>query len=364
MPSSREAHFRHAQHYCSILQIANTLHLKGGDQITEGLSIFDREWANILTAYDLVGNYTQKDLVEASLCCAINDAGSHLLDLRQHPHERILWLNTALTAARTLVQDRLMECLFLSNLGAAHLRIRNAREAVKCCQVSLAIAMELKNGYAAAVAVGNLGNAYLQLGNINLAINCFEYDLEVCRQTADRGEDGEALLNLGNAYLLNDNGKDAAECFEQALIASRACGARQNEACALGNLGIVRRQSGDLHKAIEAQKEALELFRAMGDRTGESNALGNLGLVHADLGENENALSYYDEQLAIAMEINDPRAQATAHYNSSLVLHRVGQLSLALDRAVMAQNIYEEIEDAYALRKVRDKLSAWANSAN
>ena len=361
MPSSREAHLRHAQHYCSLLQSANALHLKCGDQITEGLSIFDREWANILAAYDWVGNFTQKDLVEASLCCAINDAGSHLLDLRQHPHERIRWLNTALTAARTLAAGRLMECLILSNLGAAHLRMRKAREAVKCSQKSLAIAKELKNGYAVAVAVGNLGNAYLQLGDINLAIHCFKYDLEVCRQTADRRGEGEAFLNLGNAYLCNDDGKDAAECFEQALIASRACGARQNEANALGNLGIVRRQSGDLHKAIEAQKEALDLFRAMEDRTGESNALGNLGLAHADLGEHKSALRYYDEQLAIATEINDPRGQATAHYNSSLVLRRVGQLSLALDSAVTAQNIYEEIEDAYALRKVRDKLSAWAN---
>lgn len=360
MPSSREAHLRHAKHYCSILKSANTLHLKGGDQITEGLSIFDREWANILTAYDWVGNYAQEDLVEASLCCAINDAGSHLLDLRQHPQERIFRLNTALTAARTLVPDRLMECLFLSNLGAAHLRIRNAREAVKCSQDSLKIAKELKNGNAAAVAVGNLGNAYLQLGDIELAINCFKYDLEVCRQTADRRGEGEAFLNLGNAYLCNDNGKNAAECFEQALIASRACGARQNEASALGNLGIVCRKSGDLHKAIEAHEEALDLFRAMGDRTGESNALGNLGLAHADLGDHQNALKYYEEQLAVAIKVDDPRGQASARYNSSLVLHRIGIPSLAVERATMALSMYEEMEDVYALQKVRDQLSEWA----
>src|SRR5213593_2480120 len=81
------------------------------------------------------------DSEAASICSAINDGGSHLLDLRQHPTHRIRWLNAALA----VTSDSLMKCLFLSALGAACLRLRDARQAVKFLEESLAIATKLKN---------------------------------------------------------------------------------------------------------------------------------------------------------------------------------------------------------------------------
>src|SRR5947209_6194510 len=89
MASLREAQFRHAQHYESILRSANNRYLEGGHTLTEGISVFDREWANVQTAYAWTEKWGTADSDAASVCTAINDGGSHLLDLRQHPIERI-----------------------------------------------------------------------------------------------------------------------------------------------------------------------------------------------------------------------------------------------------------------------------------
>ena len=55
----------------------------------------------------------------AWLGMAYADAGVHVLDLRQHPHEQIRWLEIALAASRRL-KDKESECNALGNLGVAY----------------------------------------------------------------------------------------------------------------------------------------------------------------------------------------------------------------------------------------------------
>ncbi len=46
-------------------------------------------------------------------------AGAHLLELRLHPNEHILWLTVALKSAR-LIKSRAAEGVHLTNLGIAY----------------------------------------------------------------------------------------------------------------------------------------------------------------------------------------------------------------------------------------------------
>lgn len=149
MATLREANIRHAEHYRSVLAVTNTLLLKGGEDSMTGLQLFDNEWPNIQAAWAWAEAGISSDVGAAVFCPAINDAGSHVLDLRQHPLERVRWLITAIEVTQKVATDRLLECTLLANLGSAHLRLGQPREAIEILQGSLRIARELKNSYAA-----------------------------------------------------------------------------------------------------------------------------------------------------------------------------------------------------------------------
>jgi len=268
MATLREANIRHAEHYRSVLEVANTLLLKGGEDSTTGLQLFDNEWPNIQAAWAWAEAAIASDVGAAGFCPAINDAGSHLLDLRQHPLERVRWLKTAIEVTQNVATNRLLECLLLANLGSAHLRLGQPHQAIKILQESLRIARELKNSYAAGVAFGSLGNAYANLGDANNAIKYYLQDLQICRRAGDKSGEGEVLLNLGGMYSRAGDDQSAFDCFEQALVIARNMRNRRNEAGALGNLGVLYRRAGECEKAIANHKLALESYTSFLDLKG------------------------------------------------------------------------------------------------
>src|SRR5262245_50873636 len=101
-PASRlyRIYQRHAHYYHSVLSQANQLYMQGGDEIRQGLALFDQEWSNIETGQAWVVSKTEQDEAASELCSRFAGAGGQILSLRQHPSERIRWLESAVTAAR------------------------------------------------------------------------------------------------------------------------------------------------------------------------------------------------------------------------------------------------------------------------
>jgi hypothetical protein len=110
---------RHARYYYSILSHVNQLYLKGGASITQGLRLFNVNWPNIKAGQKWASLQIGKADEAAELCRDYANAGMHVLSIHEHPNERILWLESAVTAARRL-KDPLFEGRHLGNLGTAY----------------------------------------------------------------------------------------------------------------------------------------------------------------------------------------------------------------------------------------------------
>jgi tetratricopeptide (TPR) repeat protein len=267
----------HAKYYATVLRNANDLYLKGGEAIQRGLALFDLEWGNIQAGQARAKQNADKNKQALELCDDYTAWGYMIFGLRQHPRERIDWLEVALKAARKL----------------------NRKQA---------------EGW----HLGNLGNAYANLGEPRRAIEFHEQALVIDREIGDRRGEGADLGNLGLAYADLGEPRRAIEFYEQALVIDREIGNRRGEGNALGNLGVAYKNLGEPRRAIEFYEQHLKIAHEIGDRRGEGNALGNLGLAYADLGKPRRAIEFYEKCLTLHREIGDRRGEATDLWNMSL----------------------------------------------
>src|SRR5205085_1600583 len=102
----------HSLHYLLLLWTAKDLYKKGGEAITDGLTLFDNERVNIEAGQAWAAARFTGDEQAARLCNEFPNAGAYVLNLRQHPRDEIRWLEAALHAARKL-NDRKREGVHL-----------------------------------------------------------------------------------------------------------------------------------------------------------------------------------------------------------------------------------------------------------
>jgi len=313
---------RHAGHYLEVMRGADALYKKGGESVTQGLALFDLEVTNIRVGHDWVVADQQDDNSIAEWCWRYPHAGVFCLGLRQHPGERIRWLEPALAAAR-----------------------------------------RLKRRDWEGVALGNLGITYGKLGEYRRAIEYHEQDLRIAREIGDHQGEGNALGNLGLAYDSLGEYRRAIEYQEQRLKIAREIGDRQGEGQTLGNLGLAYFSLTEYRRAIEYHEQDLRIAREIGDRLGEGNALGNLGTAYKNLGEYRRAIEYQEQHLKIAREIGDRLGEANALFNSAVALDQFGDRPAAIARAETALEIFEAIESPNA-SIVRNQLAKWRGEDN
>jgi tetratricopeptide (TPR) repeat protein len=348
---------RHAGHYLKVLGAADDLYLKGGEWVTKGLALFDAEWSNIQAGQAWAAKHAPDDDNAADSCWRYQDAGVYCLVLRQHPRERIRWLEAALPAARRL-KRRNWEGNSLGNLGNAYQSLGEYRRAIEYHEQSLEIARKIGDRRGEGAVLGNLGIAYSSLGEYRRAIEYLEQRLKIAREIGDRRGEGNALGNLGNAYSSLGEYRRAIEYHEQNLAIARKIGDRRGEGNALGNLGNAYSSLGEYRRAIEYHEQHLEIAREIGDRRGEGNALGNLGNAYKNLSDYRRAIEHYEQGLVIDREIGDRDGEGTDLWNSALALDPLGDRKDAIIRAEAALQIFEAIESPYA-GVVRERLADW-----
>ena len=264
---------RHATHYVKVLKAANDLYLEGGDAMLRGLAVFDLEWGNILEGHAWIeGQGEAVSPYVAQLGMSYPIAGGHLLDLRQHSDDRILWLKLALAAA-----------------------------------------VQLQNRAFEAAAAGFLGIAYGQLRQTDRAIEFNERYLKIAREIGDRRGEGTALGNLGNAYASLSQTERAINAYKQYLVIAGEVGDRRGEGTALGNLGTAYAQLDDKTQAFDYYKQFLAIARETGDQRAEATALWNMSLAFYELGQLDEAIDYAEQSLTIRQRIDDPNIAKVRH---------------------------------------------------
>lgn len=294
---------RHAAHYLKILGECGTLYLEGEESVKNSLALFDMERRNIEAGQKFASQLANEHEVAARLCNAYGGITQHVLGLRQHPRERITWLQAALAAARKL-NDRHTEGMHL----------------------------------------GHMGLVYDALGDIHRAIELYEQDLVIAREISDRSGECATLINLGVAHCKLGEVHHGMTFFEQGLVIARELGDRRSEASVIGNMGVAYGLLSEVSRSIEFYEQNLAIAREIGDRWGVSNALGNLGNVYSDLGEVERAIEFYEQTLAIAREIGDRIVEGHTLFNIALALNKLGNRAQAIAKAEAALEIYEQIE--------------------
>ncbi len=376
-----EVRQRHAEHFRDVLSSATEIY-KNGNALA-GLNIFDLERMNIESAWAWAKENLAKSNAAASICSTFLN-WPYLLELRQHPRERISRLETAFSAARRL-NDRSMEGVHLGNLGLAYADLGDARQAIEYYGQALAILREIGYRRGEGAVLGNLGSACYALGDACKAIEYYEEVLAIAGEIEDKRGEGSSLGNLGLAYVALGDVRRAIDYYEQALAVSREIGDRRSEGNSLGNLGLafaalsdfrksidyseqhlaITREIGDLtgegnslgslgmaygglgdvRKSIEYYEQALAIMREIGDRRGEGNALGSLGMAYADLGDFTKSINYSEQRLVIASEIGDRRGEGNALGNLGRAYGALGDVCKSIDYSEQALVIYREIGD-------------------
>jgi len=345
-----DAQEKHAKYYSKVLFRADNLYLKGGTNILAGLKLFDREWANIKIGQAWVNNMIQgpsklnSDLKPVlQLANSYANDGGNVLNLRLHPQEKIVWMETGLKAARVM-KDQGNEGVHLGNLGMVYIYLGETRKAIGYLERALNISRKVGNRSGECASLSNLGLAHDGLGETRKAIEYHEQALIVSRKIGNRNGEGSILGNLGSAYVRLGETRKAIEYYEQALAISREIGDKKGEGIDLGNLGQAYADLGDTRKAIEYHEQALTISREIGDRSGEGADLGNLGLAYADLGETRKAIDYYEQALAIAREIGDKQNEGEFLCNLGKAYLDLNETEKAIEYCTQSLDIVRKIE--------------------
>jgi tetratricopeptide (TPR) repeat protein len=352
-----QAQERHAKHFEQVLAHAESLHLKGEELARLGLDIFHNEWPNIQSGQAWSAQHASKKAAAAQLCIRYPEAGFYLLDLRQHPEERIRWFDAALRAARG-TRDRRAEARHLRHMGVAYWRLGEARRAITFFKRSVTIASRNRDKATHARALTGLGLAFNDLGKPRQAITYHKLALKFDRVTGDQRAQGRDLNNLGLAYAELGDTQQAVKYHKKQLTVARKAGDRRGESAALGNLAMVYRKTGNTFRAINYHEKALFVDREIKDRIGEAGDYYGLGLAFTDLGKLNQALSHYEQALAIAQEIGNHRREAEVLFAMSNVIATFGNLREAISRATEALKIFERIHHPQ-IKEIRSQIFRW-----
>lgn len=302
---------RHAEYYQSVLHEADALYEQGGEALKRGLALVDREWHNIEAGHTWATTNTEQDRAARELCSSYPDAGRYVLDLRQHPRERIRWCETALAAAVRL-DRRKAESRHLLAMGKAYLHLSELQHALDCYQQALGITREHGDRGSEARALNGLGAAQYADNALDEARDNYQQALEVARAAEDQRGEAQALGGLGLVHSAQGELEQALELLEQQLNLARQVGDRHGEANALGGLGLAYYSLGRAARAIELLEQQLAITREIGDRRGEASALSHLGHAYAELKQHDAAIIFHEQALFITHEISDRRGEATA----------------------------------------------------
>jgi len=356
-----DAQRRHAEHYKNVLAVADSLYMKGESHIQLGLALFDVERANIFAGQAWAAAHAEQDETAARLTSEYPDAGVYVLALRQHPREKIAWLEAGLAAARRL-KNRPAEGGHLGNLGNAYAALGEPRRAIDYYKQRISIARELGDRRGKSSTQANLGLAYANLGQPRRAIEYYERALKIQRSLGDRRAEAVTLGNLGRAYADLGEHHKAIAYYEQALLIVRPMGDRLREEQILENLGGAYFELGEPRRAIEYYEQGLAISRAIGDRLGEGDALAGLSAAYNRLDDPRQAVACAQQGLAISREIGARSGESNASWNLGILYTAQGDWQRAKDLLQFTVDYEREIghpnaeADAAKMEELRKRL--------
>jgi len=335
---------RFSAHYQSVLHEADALYEQGAEFLKQGLDLVDLEWNNIQAGQVWAVTHVDSARAACELCNSYPDAGKYVLELRQHPRERIRWSEAALAAAQKL-KRRKAAVRHLVALGDSYTDLAEVHHAIECYEQALQIARDTRDRRGEAEALSGLGTAYYLGGGLKRARQLHQEALEIFSLAGDHRGEAHTLGNLGLAYFAMGDLRNALMLFDQQLKAAREIGDRRSESHALGGLGMSHYTTGEAKRAADLFNQQLAITREIGDRRGEASALGNLGAAYAALNYHRQAIAFHEQSLVVAREIGDRRSEATALGGLGIAEYHDGNLGRSIELLNRQLRLTSEIGD-------------------
>lgn len=317
---------RHAEYYKNILEEANKSYERGGDGITKGLILSNREWINIAAGQKWAAEHVNVDDSIAKLCSEFAEVGESLLELRLSPSERLPWLKSALDSAHRL-KNSLAEGRHLSNLGLAY--------------------------------------CFLEGKGSERALLFYKEALKLHRKAYDHHGKGNTLARMGWFFYQLGKGyyKKANGYYANALDIHRDLNDPRQVAHDLNDMATIYFDQKEYAKAKERYKEALEIARKYSDWKLESETLGNLGnICYQSDDDLDSALDYYKQSAVSAHNIGYRRYEGYARDNMGIVLNKRGRTEDAIKEAERALQLLKQVDDQRA-GKIQMRLEQWRKKA-
>lgn len=393
--------WRHADHFCSVLEESNNLCLSGGKGLISGLYLFDENDQNILSGQLWSSSSAEESEKTAQIFARYGKAGHYiLLWYRGSQQARITLLNNLLSVSRK-IKDKKMESSALGMISATTYRLGNFRRALVSSNEWLVISRELGNrrdegealnnagisyfhlgeprqalavlkeaaqilrevgeqrleGY----ALGNIGDVLNSIGDYTQAITKYEQHLEISRQLDEPITQSFRLSCLGSVNVSLGNFQYSFECLNKALSIAREYGERHHECRALRELGYWHNMRKKPKQSLEYYEDALSVALEIGDRFGESEALSGLGVGLAVKGNHKEAISFFERQFTLAKDIGNINGQANALFHWAEEAYKLGRGKNAIRMMRESAAILGRLESPL-LGRAQDYLNRWEKS--
>ncbi|KOU36198.1 hypothetical protein ADK51_05000 [Streptomyces sp. WM6368] len=183
--------------------------------------------------------------------------------------------------------------------------------------------------------LSNLGLAHLELKQFEVALPYLHDALRLRREIEDRSGEGATLGSLGLALARQNRHTEAIDYYRQSIDIHRTLGDRFNESIELNNLADTYRNLRDFPRTIACAERSLELSREIADPYVEGLALSTIGEAYQDLGKHVEAITYTDQSLALFREIRHRQLEASQHLT-------LGELYLGLGRPDTARENWQQ----------------------
>ncbi|MCC7209524.1 MAG: tetratricopeptide repeat protein, partial [Anaerolineae bacterium] len=219
--ASRTARLRLGDHYLRSLRSAALVFQRGQESVGAALGSFDRDLAQISQWLDWSASLAANNPDVARLFLKLALAGLDILAIRQHPQERIRWLESALSISRQLGDEKSAR-VFLFYLFLAHAQLGALDAAEGCARQLYESARAARDRLFEGRALYALGSLTEDRGDYDAAERLLQHSLDILTRLGDERHASQALNVLGAIALYRGQTAQAVDCFTRCLeIAER-----------------------------------------------------------------------------------------------------------------------------------------------
>ncbi len=244
------------------------------------------------------------------------------------------------------VRDRETELKHLIALGDNYISLGKYEQAVESANASLALAQELHDSHAQAVAFVTLASAYKSLASsksdYRKAAAAAISGLTTAWEINDHHCEAKALAVLGSIYSSLNEKKTALIFAKQGLKVAKENNIPIAAVCSLLTLADVHLQQAQYQKAIESAQEGRDVLQQLQQRESEGATSVMQGIAYLGQGNVQQSLQFAELGLEISREVKSSRLEALALIVLSLSHSKDGDFQKALELIDQSRDIANE----------------------